>query len=46
MGTARYAPGGNGTPTLALAFGGYTTTDVANTEEWNVSGATKTLTTT
>ena len=43
MGTARYAPGGNGTPTLALAFGGYTSTDVANTEEWTVPGALKTL---
>ena len=46
LATARYTPGGAGSTVSAIAFGGYTTTDVANTEEWNVSGATKTLTTT
>ena len=39
MSTARYGPGyGTGTgPTNLLFSGGYTTTDVANTEEWTAA---------
>ena len=41
MSTARYAltgTGGAAPNAVALAAGGYTTTDVANTEEWSFSG--------
>jgi hypothetical protein len=37
MNTARYQTGGSGIITAALAFGGYTTANVANTEQWNGS---------
>jgi len=37
MGTARRAIGGCGTQTAGLGFGGYTTTDVGNTEEYDGS---------
>ena len=37
MGTARYALSGAGIQTAALGFGGYTTTNVANTEEYDES---------
>jgi hypothetical protein len=35
MNTARRLLGGAGLQTAALAFGGRTTAEVANTEEWN-----------
>jgi hypothetical protein len=46
LGTARYALGAAGTQTAGLGFGGYTTTAVANTEEWTGPGTavTKTVT--
>ena len=39
LATARYGPGGsgNGSSSSALAFGGYTTTSVANTEEFTAA---------
>jgi hypothetical protein len=48
MATARYSLGSakNGTQTAALGFGGFTTTQVASTEEWTGSNlATRTITT-
>jgi hypothetical protein len=34
MGTARYSLAGAGTSNCRIGFGGYTTTSVANTEEY------------
>jgi hypothetical protein len=39
LNTARRALAGAGTQTAGLAFGGYTTTSVAATEEWTGPGA-------
>ena len=44
LGTARYSPGGAGSTSSAIAFGGYTSTDVANTEEWTAPLANFTIT--
>jgi hypothetical protein len=46
MGTARYNLVGAGTAPAGLAIGGFTTVNVANTEEWTGAGAavTKTIT--
>jgi hypothetical protein len=38
MTTARNAPGGAGTQTAGLAFGGKTTVNVAATEEYTAGG--------
>ena len=43
MSTARYTPGGAGSTAKAIAFGGYTTTDVANTEEWTAPATVSTV---
>ena len=46
LGTARYQLAGAGTQTAGLAFGGYVTAAVANTEEYNGPAlAVKTITT-
>ena len=39
LNTARYEIAGAGTQSAALAAGGYTTTQVASTEEWTGPGA-------
>jgi hypothetical protein len=45
LSTARYSHGGGGSITSSIAFGGYTTTAIASTEEWSGSSVeTKVLT--